>query len=512
MSVKVYSVDQMRRIDKETIEEYGIDGILLMENAALAIKNEIIKLENINKNRALIVCGRGNNGGDGFALARQLLGIFESVKIAFIDDVSKLFGDCKTNYEIAKKLSIDIISDFEKITEYAKSSDIIVDALYGFGFRAPLSQSDEQLVRLINESDAYVLSVDVPSGVCADTGECACAVCADKTVTFTGYKPAQLMFPAAGFCGEVCIADIGIPPAVINKYEADETIGLNFVSTNMAERKRNSHKGNCGKAFIVGGSRGMSGAVCMSAGAALKSGAGLVTVGLPVGINEIFEKKVTEAMSIALCEQENGIISKDAIDEILAFAQKCDTLVIGPGMGRDESVTYILRECLKNYDKNIIIDADALYALSLDTSVLENTNANVIITPHHAEMGRLILQSPEYVEKNAIKCAKDFANKYDITVVLKGAYTVIASGTKAYINNSAGNQGMATGGSGDVLCGVIASLLHSNEKADVASACAVYIHALAGDMAKQKFGMTSMVAGDILDMLPDAFCKIYKEK
>ena len=167
---------------------------------------------------------------------------------------------------------------------------------------------------------------------------------------------------------------------------------------------------------------------------------------------------------------------------------------------------------MSNYDKNIIIDADALYALSLDTSVLENTNANVIITPHHAEMGRLILQSPEYVEKNAIKCAKDFANKYDITVVLKGAYTVIASGTKAYINNSAGNQGMATGGSGDVLCGVIASLLHSNEKADVASACAVYIHALAGDMAKQKFGMTSMVAGDILDMLSDAFCKIYKEK
>ncbi len=508
--MKIYSAKQMKEADTIAIKQYGIDGLVLMENAAGAIKNEILRLENIKRERILIVCGRGNNGGDGFAVARRLIDSFDDVCVAFFESESALSHDAAKNYEILKKLHINIIDDVDKMVKYASACDVIVDALYGFGFRGELCERDKTIVEAINSSGVYVLSVDVPSGVSADEGECNFAVHADKTVTFTGYKIAQLTFPAASYCGEVVVCDIGVPDLISSKLSLGRTIDAEFVKKAFLPRGRNAHKGSCGKVFVVGGSTGMSGAVCMSAMAAMRSGAGLVTAGVPKGINDIFEKKVTEAMSLAL-EEENGAISKKAAKQILEFARGCDTLVIGPGMGRGEGTEYILRECLATYDKNIIIDADALFALSLDTSILDNTKANVILTPHHAEMGRLVGKDAGYVEKNAMWCAREFACKHNVTVILKGAYTVIAGDGELYVNNNAGNQGMATGGSGDVLGGVIGALACVIDNPTIAAVCGVYIHALAGDVAKEQFGTRGMLAGDISDALPKVFCEFLKD-
>lgn len=505
--MKIYSAEQMREIDAEAIDKYGIDGIILMENAAIAVKDEIIRSDLYRRRYALVVCGRGNNGGDGFAVARQLIGHFECVKAAFFEDESRLKGDCAKNYNIIKNLGIEVIDNLDELEAFARDCDVIADALYGFGFRGELSESDAQIADVVNKSGAYVVAVDIPSGVSADTGECGFAVKADKTVTFTGLKQAQVTFPAAGFCGDVCVRGIGIPDAVTQNRGVGETIEKELVRCILPKRARNAHKGSCGRIFVTGGSRGMSGAVCMSTAAALKSGAGLVTAGIPEGINDVFEQKVTEAMSVALEENADGILSDSCAQTIADFAEKSDVLIIGPGMGRSESVVHILKKCLLKCTKKIIIDADALYALALDVDMLKKTAAQVIITPHHAEMGRLIGRNAEWVEKNAILCAKEFAEKYNVTVVLKGAYTVVAGNGRVYINNGAGNAGMATGGSGDVLCGVIGALacIMENEKAAL---CGVYIHALAGDAAKERFGMISMTAGDIINALPDAFKKI----
>jgi len=508
--VRIYSAKQMKKVDTACIEQYGIDGIVLMENAATAIKNEILNIENIKRERILIVCGRGNNGGDGFAVARRILDDFDEVSVAFFENESSLSNDAAKNYEILKKLHINVIDDIDEMTKYASVCDVIVDALYGFGFRGQLSGRDKAIVEVINSLDAYVLSVDVPSGISADEGECEFAVRADKTVTFTGYKPSQLTFGAASYCGDVVVCDIGIPDFILSKMNLGQTIDAELVKNALLPRKRNAHKGSCGKVFVVGGSVGMSGAVCMSSLAAMRSGAGLVTAGVPESINDIFEKKVAEAMSLVL-EEENGAVSKKAAKRICDFARGYDTLLIGPGMGRGEGTEYILRECLASYDKNIIIDADALFALSLDVSMLDNTKANVILTPHHAEMGRLIGKDAGYVEKNAIYCAREFSEKHNCTVVLKGAYTVIAGGGELYVNNKAGNPGMATGGSGDVLGGVIGALVCVVDTPTVAAACGVYIHALAGDMAKNQLGTRGMLAGDISDALPKVFCELLKD-
>lgn len=498
--MKVYSAQQMRYADNTAIERYGIDGLILMENAAIAIENSVV-CANAGK-RVLAVCGKGNNAGDGFALLRRLRHIGYETAAAFFENENDLKGDCFKNYTAAKKLGIEFIDSIEKFEEKKNEFDIIIDALYGFGFHGSLNERDRKIVDIINSSNAYIISVDIPSGLEADSGNADSTVLADETVTFTGYKKAHLQFPASSFCGKVSVCDIGIPDFILKEYGIANIIDENFVKENIIKRKKNAHKGSCGKVFAIGGSSGMSGAVCMSAHSALKSGAGLVTAGVPNGINPVFEQKVTEAMSIAL-EEKDGAISYSDCDRIIDFAKKCDAVVIGPGMGRNEDCFNILKRCLSELETNIVIDADALYALSKDVAMLDRTKSDVIITPHYGEMSRLVGESVQYVESNSIDCAANFAKLHNVTVVLKGAYTVVA-GKNIYVNAYTGNSGMASGGSGDVLSGIIGALVCNNES-EKAAACGVYIHALAGDKAREKYGEYSMTAIDIDECLPEAF-------
>lgn len=442
--MKIYTAQQMKVIDAEAITRYGIDGLLLMEHAAMAVRD--VALDAVKDGgRVLVVCGKGNNGGDGFAVARLLDGHCDGVCVAFFDDAKQLSGDAAKNYALAVTLGICMVRSMEEFEQCLQESDVVVDAMYGFGFRGELNARDGKIAALVNQSGKYVVAVDMPSGVCADTGACAAAVRANKTVTFTGYKPAQLLFPAADFCGETVVADIGIPKRVTDQYETAQTIATHFVKSVLPVRARNAHKGACGKVFVVGGSRGMSGAVCMSARAAMRSGAGLVTIGVPYCINDIVQQKVTEAMTLPLPEDKNGILCAQATEKIVSFAAGYDTVVFGPGIGRSAAVVEVLRAVLQ-LEKRVVIDADGLYALAQDVDMLKKKKAEVVLTPHHAEMARLAGFDVSYVEQNAIDVARTFAKKQSVTVALKGAYTVVA-GDKCYVNNSAGNTGMATAGS-----------------------------------------------------------------
>lgn len=505
--MKIYTAQQMKVIDAEAITRYGIDGLLLMEHAAMAVRD--VALDAVKDGgRVLVVCGKGNNGGDGFAVARLLDGHCDGVCVAFFDDAKQLSGDAAKNYALAVTLGIRMVRCMEEFEQCLQESDVVVDAMYGFGFRGELNARDGKIAALVNQSGKYVVAVDMPSGVCADTGACAAAVRANKTVTFTGYKPAQLLFPAADFCGETVVADIGIPKRVTDQYETAQTIATHFVKSVLPVRARNAHKGACGKVFVVGGSRGMSGAVCMSARAAMRSGAGLVTIGVPYCINDIVQQKVTEAMTLPLPEDKNGILCVQATEKIVSFAAGYDTVVFGPGIGRSAAVVEVLRAVLQ-LEKRVVIDADGLYALAQDVDMLKKKKAEVVLTPHHAEMARLTGFDVSYVEQNAIDVARAFAKKQSVTVALKGAYTVVA-GAKCYVNNSAGNTGMATAGSGDVLSGVAGALLCTVRDTTAAAACAVYIHALAGDEAQRTRGTVSMLAGDIIEGLPGAFSALHE--
>ena len=509
----------MRKIDSYTIEELKIDGIILMENAAAAVEAAVMDYfaGNDTDMRVMVVCGKGNNGGDGFAVARRLMNCMCDVCVAFFDDEKALKGDCKRNYDIYEKISEaceyngGFINDIEEFEACIDEYDVIIDALYGFGFKGRLNERDAKIAKIINDSLAYVIAVDVPSGICADTGEYDVCVCADETVTFTGYKPAHLQFDAAEACGKVTSADIGIPPIVSDSIILGETIEKELVRAYLPVRRQNAHKGTCGKVFVVGGSRGMSGAVCMSAASALKSGAGLVTAGIPEGINSVFETKVTEAMSLALNEDENGIIDASEYKRVLDFANGYDSLIIGPGLGRSAGAAGIVHECIKNYTGTLILDADALYALAQDVNILDTSPAEIIITPHYGEMARLTGNDIKYIESNSLKCAREFSDLHGVTVVLKGAYTVIAGDGSVYVNNNCGNPGMATGGSGDVLSGIIGALACTIENKTLGAVCGVYIHALAGDFAAANIGEESLCAGDIINYIGDAFGNIKED-
>lgn len=505
--MKIYTAEQMKAVDTETIAGYGIDGLLLMEHAAMAVQKEVLRALGGCGGNVLVVCGKGNNGGDGFAAARLLDGRCGSVCAAFFDDPAHLKGDAAKNYALLSSVGVPVIRDMEAFAARLAECDVVVDALYGFGFHGELAGRDRQIAEQINASGKHVVAVDMPSGVGADTGVCEYAVRAVKTVTFTGYKPAQLLFPAASYCGETVVADIGIPRQVSSKSGVGETITRGFVRDILPLRARNTHKGACGKVLVVGGSRGMGGAVCMSARAALRSGAGLVTVGVPRCLNDIVQQRISEAMTLPLPEDEAGRLSEAVAPELIQFAQGYDTVVFGPGIGRSGAIVTLLREILK-LNKRVVIDADGLYALAQDVGMLQEKQAEVVITPHHAEMARLVGATAAEVEPHAIETAKAFAQKQNVTVVLKGAYTVVAGG-QCYVNNSAGNAGMATAGSGDVLSGVVGALLYRAADCTQAAACAVYLHALAGDAAQRRFGTESMTAGDLTESLPEAFrlCK-----
>lgn len=517
----VVTAEQMRTLDRQATEKYGIPSLLLMENAGRAVC-EVARetLGDVRNRKILVVCGPGNNGGDGFAAARHLHNAGAQVHISFFGDRSRSRGDALTNLEIAEKmgLEIDFSGSLQRLRNHITASDLIIDALLGTGIKGELGGDLAEAIELINTcKKGQVIAVDIPSGVDADTGAtCGStpagrAVEADCTVTFGLPKIGLLTYPGAGYVGRLIVADISIPKEALDGCDSQVYLLDDHALTWPFERYAGSHKGDYGHLAIVAGSVGMTGAATLAAEGALRIGTGLVTVAIPQSLNDILEVKLTEAMTIPVAENGSRAFGTVSLEQVMEIIEKRDAAVIGPGLGRNEDTIAFVLGLVKRITRPVVIDADGLFALSKDLSVLRDIRGLVVITPHPGEMATLLGTTVSEVQSNRLEVARDFAKSHDVTVVLKGAGTVVASPEgEAYINTT-GTPGMATGGVGDVLSGMIGGLLAQGWSPEKAACAAVYIHGRAGEIAAQELTEPSMIASDVArhigDVVRELICR-----
>ncbi len=494
--MKVCYAEQMRTIDRLASESGAIPSIVLMENAAISCVNEILKQK---PKSAAVFCGRGNNGGDGFAIARHLHN--NAIKTTvFLVCGDEFKGDALVNFNIIERMDIETeqIYDSSVLDFLIPSYDIIIDAIFGTGIHGQIEGLPLETIEKINKYSKYTLSVDVPSGMNSDTGEiCGSCIKANMTVTFAAYKIGMFQFPAADYTGEVKLCGISIPEYILqNAPTAAEVLSDSCFAEHFPKRRSNSQKGDYGKILIVGGSRGMSGAAYMSATAALNSGAGLITLAVPNCINDILEAKTTEIMTLPLADFD-GHLSQKAVSEIIGRAEKSDVILIGPGMGKSTDCEIILEELLSNSKVPVIVDADALNILSENMDILKKCTCPLILTPHEVEMSRLTGFDLEYIIHNRIGVSKEFCEKYGVTLILKGNHTIVtAPNGFQYINNT-GNAGLAKGGSGDVLAGITAALTARIPDEALAAAMAVYLHGKSADAVMEQSGIEGVTASAV---------------
>ena len=493
--------DKMKSIDKYTMEVIKIPPLVLMERAALEIAKKV-KLYIEKEDRILVVCGPGNNGADGVAAGRILFLQGYHVAILLTFERENCSEQMKTQLTIAQNLGISI-DNSNTICEY----NIIIDALFGIGLSKPIGGKLADLIQEINESNLRVFSVDMPSGISADTGRIMnTAVKTDYTITFGYMKQGLLLYPGADFAGNISVVDIGFPAVALDSVKPDTFYYSTKDLSLLPKRLKHGHKGTFGKVLVIAGSEGMSGAAYLSAKACLKTGAGMVKVFSASSNRSIVQTLLPEAL----------FASYDTEDNILSAIGWADVIVIGPGLGLSNKAEKLLDEVIKPQVKaDLIIDADAINILAnrLDaggnlsineridrlSSILPTTS---ILTPHPMELSRLLGLPMDYISDNIFDIVKQCSYNNELVYVLKNARTIVAYSSKKYINIS-GNNGMATAGSGDVLTGIIAGLMAQGMKAFEAATLAVYIHGLAGDLAATKIGEYSLMAGDIVNSISD---------
>ncbi len=504
--MKVATSDQMREIDRVTIEEYGIPGLVLMERAGLAVARRITELRQGGK--VLVLCGGGNNGGDGIVVARILHNGGYHVKVLLFAAEEVLSADCRHQYDIARRMDIPV-----EFRASLHSSDVhgalVVDALFGTGLSRPVTGQLAGVLSFLNDHDATVVAVDMPSGISSDTGEVLGeAVMADVTVTFGLPKRGHLLYPGAEYTGKLFVEDIGFPRELL---ESDSLGVETFTPASFGVipvRRKNAYKGDYGHVFVIAGSRGKTGAAVMTAKSCLRSGAGLVTVGVPSSLIDAFQARVTEEMTLPLPDDGTGMLSPEALDVILDFiTRKIDVIAIGPGIGVSEATREIITGLVLRSPVPLVIDADGLNSLQGRVQDLADAKSPLVLTPHPGEMRRLLGQEDLKVtdiERDRIGISLQFAAETGTHLVLKGVPTVTATPEGRAFLNTSGNPGMASAGSGDVLTGVIASLLGQGFSPEQSAILGVYLHGLAGDFAAADKGEASLIASDIIDHLPPA--------
>jgi len=509
--VKVTTAAEMRQIDSQAVSKFGIPSIVLMENAGYKVAKKVDEVVGGARNKKIcIFSGKGNNGGDGFVAARHLGNLGAKVKIFLFGAKADVSGDARVNLDILLKTGFDIVEiiserDMDKAKVAAALSPCLVDALLGTGFRGEISGNLAGLIEIISTADSQVVAVDVPSGIDADNGQVrGVAVQADHTVTLALPKPGLLFQPGATYAGKITVADIGIPPAVIAAgMIKQKVITADAVRRMLPKRQAWLHKGACGRVLVVAGSPGLSGAAALASSAAVRAGAGLVTLATAAGQQAILAGKVTEVMTKALPETADGVIGGEAAGNIKTLAAASDVLAIGPGLGRAEATAAVVRDIVSNIDCPLVVDADGLSALVGNSQILTEAAAVAILTPHAGEMSRLTGLAVDYINANKLAVARKAALEWEAIVVLKGPGTVVAFPDGEAFINTTGNAGMATGGTGDVLTGVIAGFIAQGLSSHDAAIVGVYIHGLAGDIVAEA-GMIGMMAGDLVGSLPKA--------
>ncbi len=508
--MKILTSAQMKKIDKKAIEEIGIIGPILMENAGLQIfKNIFIKFPDIAREKIVIVAGKGNNGGDGLVIARHLFNHAANLEVLLLTSKGEVKGDAALNLGIAKKMGIKVREirsekDWNAQKRKVFQSSLLVDAIFGTGLVKPAQGLYAQVIADMNKSKAFKVSVDIPSGLSSDTfqiiGPC---IKADLTVTLAAPKIAHIFPPAEEFIGELVVADISMPSFLF----AEEHLNLELVEKQtilpyFRKRKRDAHKGTYGHLFLLSGSLGKTGAAVMAGKAALRMGAGLVTVGTPESCLPIVARSMMELMTESLVETEEKTLSRQGLKQILDLLEDKDALLVGPGISTHQSTSELVLSLIPKINLPLVIDADGLNILASKVDVLNSLRKPAVLTPHPGEFARLLgLSTKEVIEKK-LELAPQFAKKYGVYLVLKGYRTLAATPEgKVYVNPT-GNPGMASAGSGDVLSGMIASMIIQEKNLLEAVLAAVYIHGLSGDIGAEKVGEKPLTAGDIIRYLP----------
>ncbi|HEY5618209.1 MAG TPA: NAD(P)H-hydrate dehydratase [Vicinamibacterales bacterium] len=514
--MRILNAAQMREADRFTIEDIGIPSFVLMENAGRQVVSAIeTAFESRLEGRVAVLCGRGNNGGDGFVVARTLIQRGIDTVVFIIGSVSDVRGDARLNLDILGRLGVTVVEIGDEQTWELHFSEIsqcslIVDAIFGTGLKAALGGMMETVVADVNASGIPIVSIDLPSGLSADTpqlvGDC---VDASMTVTLAAPKLPLVLPPGETHAGDVVIADIGIPSEVLDGLEGPhiELLTPEQMRPLVEPRAPDSHKGDFGRVTIVAGSRGKTGAAHLAAMGALKSGAGLVTVATPASCLTTVAAMAPEYMTEALSDTKNGTVAAAAIEAVLELHH--DVVACGPGLGRDAAVAEFVRILLERSTVPLVLDADALTVLADDPSgLVGREERDIIITPHPGEMARLVGSSVEEVQANRIEVASQFAATRHLYVVLKGHRTIIATPEGHIFINPTGNPGMATGGTGDLLTGMIAAWLAQLLDAEAACRLAVFLHGAAGDLAEISVGQVAMTATDLMAHLAQALSRL----
>jgi NAD(P)H-hydrate epimerase len=500
----------MKKIDELAVKDHSLTVPKLMEAAGAAFVQAMEESwGSLSEKTIGVVCGKGHNGGDGLVVARLLKKDKISLVVVLAADPEELRDETKKEFAKAKTAKIPVLMVQEKEALKAartalEECDILVDALLGTGLSRPVEGLTRDLIEMINSLGKPVAAVDVPSGLSADSGSpLGNSVRARLTVTF-GLAKIGFFTPSANpFVGQLKTVNIGFPEQLLNapflKHELTERV---TVQNSLPHYDENIHKGTRGRVLLIAGATGLTGAATLSALGAQRIGAGLVTVACPESLNAILEAKLTEPMTAPVQEVLGGFLSLKAAGRILHLATNVNSVVIGPGIGRHRETGQLLRELLTKLNLPMVVDADALNLLGGQMDIFKTLKAPVVLTPHPGEAAWLLKTTITEVEQNRVKVAKQIAGGYNVTVVLKGRYTVIANPRGEVRLNPTGNRGWATAGTGDVLSGVIGGLLAQRLSAWDAATAGVYLHGLAGEKASRRFGLDGLLAGDLLPFLP----------
>lgn len=510
--MRVLNAVQMKEADRQTIQEVGIPSLVLMENAGRQVVAAMeAAYPDLPDSQVAVLCGRGNNGGDGFVVARTLLQRHVDVSVFIVGTVAEVRGDARTNLDILGRLGLTVVEiadpqSWELHFSEIGACDLIVDALFGTGLSKPLTGLLETIVADVNASGIPVVSIDLPSGLSGDTADLiGDSIEATTTVTLAAPKLPLVLPPAEARAGRVVIADIGIPQQVLDEVEGGwlALLTREDMRALVEPRAADSHKGDFGSVLIAAGALGRTGAAALAGLGALRSGAGLVTIATPRSCLPIIASVAPEYMTIPLPETSTGSIDASAIDLVLETVR--DVLAVGPGIGTAPETRAFVQAIVDRATVPLVLDADALNCFADDPDRLVGREGrDVIITPHPGELGRLVGMKADEVQASRLEIARNFAVAHHVYVVLKGYRTLIATPDERVFINTTGNPGMATGGTGDVLTGMTAAWLAQLLDAEAACKLAVYLHGLAGDLAEADLGEVSMTAGDLADHVSDA--------
>lgn len=502
---------QMAAIDRRTIQDQGIPGITLMHRAGTAVADELAtRSGSLAGDRIVVLCGRGNNGGDGFVVARVLKERKATIEAYLLSTRDSVSGDARMAMEewLAAGGTVTEVTDEDAVNDVARTwadADCIVDAMLGTGLSGEVRGVFRAVIDAVNRLRVPVVAVDIPSGVSGDTGQVlGAAIRATLTVTFGLPKVGQALHPGKEHCGALCVADIGFPHEAI-AAEAGKTFmaGPDDARRWIPRRAPDAHKGSVGRALVIAGSVGMTGAAAMASEATLRAGAGLVYLACPESLNDILEVKVTEVITIPVPEvRRQRCLALRAHGELRRLAEGVNVVAIGPGVGRHRETMELVRRLVRESNTSLVIDADGLFALS---PLKQNTMpSSAVLTPHYGELSRLIEVPIPDIQKDPLGMCRRVAGDWGVTLLLKGAPTVICGPSGETWVNPTGNAGMATAGSGDVLTGLITGFIAQGVVPEVAARLGAYAHGLAGDRARDELGEHAMIAGDILRHVPGA--------